>query len=183
MLNVQSPDRHTLSYRTRAKRSPEEHMPLYAYAAGPDDLEAVLAGLSDPDLDRTPARGQWTIRQIVDHVVEDDALWTMRMQVALARPGHTYRPDRCSGNGAGVESWLGAEEAVAPVVTLFRANRTHILTLLHHLPDVWDRYVTCIDAAEQDARTVTVGHAVWIQATHALKHITEIRELCCMHGR
>jgi hypothetical protein len=67
------------------------------------------------------------------------------------------------------------------VLTGFRANRTHILTLLHHLPDAWMWSVTLTPAAEQEAQTLTVGHMVGIQAAHALAHIEEIRLARRMH--
>src|SRR5918912_1986730 len=76
--------------RPLVPRSREELLALYA--RGPDDLEAALAGLSREDLDQAHW-GQWTIRQIVEHIVADDARWTMCMQVAVARPGYTCRDE------------------------------------------------------------------------------------------
>jgi hypothetical protein len=75
------------------------------------------------------------------------------------------------------------KHAIASAVTLFRANRTHMLALLHHLPDTWNRYVTLASAAEQDAQVLTVGYMVGLQATHALEHIDEIRQACRLHRR
>jgi hypothetical protein len=87
MLNVKAPRKYTRSMRPLVPRSCEEQVALYA--RGPDDLEPALAGLSREDLDQAPP-GQWTIRHIVEHVVANDAHWTMCMQVAVARPGYTY---------------------------------------------------------------------------------------------
>jgi hypothetical protein len=56
-----------------------------------------------------------------------------------------------------------------------------MLAVLHHLPAAWNRYVTFTRAAEQEAQTVTVGHMIWRQATHALDHIDEIRQARRMH--
>jgi DinB superfamily len=175
MLNVKDPGQYTRSVQPLVPRSREEQMALYA--RGPDDLEAALAGLSREDLDQ--ARwGQWTIRQIVEHVVADDAHWTMCMQVALARPGYTCGHEwfsrKRTGPWAGL--WDGTDPAIAPAVTLLRTNRTHMLAVLHHLPAAWNRYVTFTPVAEQEAQTLTVGHMIWLQATHALEHIDEIRQ-------
>jgi DinB superfamily len=180
MLNVKDAGKHTRGVQPLVPRSREEQLALYA--RGPDDLEAALAGLSREDLDQ--ARwGQWTIRQIVEHVVADDAHWTMCMQVALARPGYTCGHEwfsrKTTGPWAGL--WDGREPAIAPAVTLLRTNRTHMLAVLHHLPAAWNRYVTFTPAAEQEAQALTVGQMIWLQATHALEHIDEIRQARRMH--
>jgi hypothetical protein len=56
-----------------------------------------------------------------------------------------------------------------------------MLTVLHHLPDAWSRYVRFTRAAEQEAEMLTVEHMVWFQATHVLEHVDEIRLARCMH--
>jgi hypothetical protein len=176
MLNVEDTGKYTRGLRLLVQRSPQEHLALYAL--GPDEMEAVLAGLSRKDLDRAGV-GQRTIRQIVEHVVDDDARWTMCMQVALVKPRYCYGPEGVRGMGTGpwAGSWDGADP-LGSAMTLFRANRTHMLALLHHLPDTWNRYVRLTSAAQQDAQTLTVGHMVGLQATHALAHIEEIRQAC-----
>ena len=175
MLNVKDPGKYTCSVRPLVPRSREEQLALYA--RGPDDLEAALAGLSMEDLDKARS-GHWTIRQIVEHVVADDGRWTMCMQVAVARPGYTCGHEWFSRKrtepSAGL--WDGRVPAIAPAVTLLRTNRTHMLAVLHHLPAAWNRYVTFTHGAEQEAQTLTVGQMIWLQATHTLEHIDEIRQ-------
>jgi hypothetical protein len=180
MLNVKEPGQYTRSVRPVVPHSREEQLALYA--RGPDDLEAALAGLSSEDLDQARS-GQWTIRQIVEHVVADDARWTMCMQVAVARPGYSCGHEWFSRKRTGpwAALWDGKDPAIAPVVTLLRTNRTHMLAVLHHLPAAWNRYVTFAPAAEQEAQTLTVGQMIWLQATHAQEHIDEIRQARRMH--
>jgi len=176
MLNVKDPSGCTRSLQPLVHRSPEEQLALYA--RGPDELEAALAGLSREEFDQARA-GQRTIRQIVEHVVDDDARWTMCMQVALLRPGYTYEHDEWFSS-IRTETWAGScagtEHAIASAVTLLRTNRTHMAALLHHLPAAWDRSVTFTRVAEQEAQTLTVGQMVWLQATHAQEHIDQIRQ-------
>ena len=176
MLNVKDPGGCTRSLRPLVQRSPEEQLALYAL--GPDELEAALAGLPREEFDQARA-GQWTIRQIVEHVVDDDVRWTMCMQVALIMPGYTYGHAWFSSTRRG--SGAGGDRAIEPLVTLLRSNRTHMLAMLHHLPDAWTRYVRFTRTAEQEAQTLTVGQMVWLQATHALEHIEEIRLVRRMH--
>src|ERR671930_436355 len=106
MLNVKTPGTYTRRLRPLVPRSPEEQLALYA--RGPDDLEAALAGLSREDLDQVRS-GPWTIRQIVEHIVDDDARWTMCMQVALARPGYTFGPEWVHSHET--EPWAGTDHA------------------------------------------------------------------------
>jgi hypothetical protein len=177
MVTVKDPGDCTGSLAYLVPRLPEEHLALYA--RGPDELEAALAGLSSEDLDQARA-GQRTIRQIVEHVVAEDVRWTMCMQVALIRPGYTYGPEwfRSTRRGPGA----GREHALAPLVTLLRSNRAHMLALLHHRPDAWTRSVTVPCAAEeQGTQTLTVGQMIGLQARHALEHIDEIRLARRMH--
>jgi hypothetical protein len=180
MLNVKNPGTYTRSLRPLVPRSPEEQLVLYA--RGPEELEAALAGLSREDLDQARS-GQWTIRQIVEHVVDDDARWTMCMQVALVRPGYTYGHEWFSSKRTG--TWAGFADgrvpAIAPMVSCLRTNRTHMLAVLHHLPAAWNRYVTFTRAAEQEAQTLTMGQMIWLQAVHALEHVDEIGQARRMH--
>src|SRR4051794_14923306 len=113
MVTVQDPGKYTRSVWPLVPRSPEEQMGLYAQ--GPDDLAAVLAGLFSEDLDQARV-GQRTIRQIVEHVVDDDVRWTMCMQVALIMPGYTYGHAWFSSTRRG--SGAGGDRAIEPLVTL-----------------------------------------------------------------
>jgi DinB superfamily len=178
MLTVKDPGGSTRSWRPLAPRSPEEQLALYAQ--GPDELDAALAGLSSEDLDQM-RMGPWTIRQIVEHIVDDDVRWTMCMQVALIIPGYTYEHEGFSSTRRGPWAGAGREHAIAPLVTLLRSNRTHILAVLPHLPDAWTRYVRFTRATEQEAQMLTVGQMVWRQATHVLEHIDEIHLARCLH--
>ena len=47
------------------------------YIEGPKLLERALAGLTEADLDTAPAKGGWSIRQIVHHLADGDDLWKM----------------------------------------------------------------------------------------------------------
>ena len=175
MMTVKDAGKDTHSVRPLVPGLPEEQLALYA--RGPDDLEAALAGLSKEDLDQVRS-GPWTIRQIVEHIVDDDARWTMCMQVALARPGYTYSHEWFSSTRTGPQAGCGEgrDAAIAPVVTCLRTNRAHMLAVLHHLPAVWHGYVTFTRGAEQEAQTLSVGQMVWLQATHAQEHIDQIRQ-------
>ena len=60
------------------------------YANGPSQLEAVIAGLSEGQLDIAESDDTWTVRQIVHHVVDGDDLWKVFVKQAMANPGSTF---------------------------------------------------------------------------------------------
>ena len=56
---------------------------LARYASGPGQLEAAIEGLSPAELDLALDGDSWTIRQIVQHVVDGDDLWRVGIKAAL----------------------------------------------------------------------------------------------------
>ena len=56
---------------------------LALYADGPAQLEAVLMGLTESDLDLAQTSDSWTIRQIVHHLADGDDLWKTCIKAAL----------------------------------------------------------------------------------------------------
>lgn len=54
------------------------------YRAGADVLETVFAGLSDADLDRKPADGGWTAREIAHHCADSEMTAAIRLRKLLA---------------------------------------------------------------------------------------------------
>lgn len=60
---------------------------IHAYAAGPDLLEAAVAGISRDELDFTPGPEHWNIRENVVHVADTDLVAAARMRYVIAEPG------------------------------------------------------------------------------------------------
>jgi len=82
--------------------SPHERLALLA--AGADALAAALDGLSEADLDRSPAPGAWTIRQIVNHLADGETIWSIFLRMALGVPDASAQLEWYPGN----EAWAGA---------------------------------------------------------------------------
>ena len=47
-------------------------------------LEGLLIGLSDGDLDREPAEGEWSPRKVLEHIIQAEELFLSRVREALA---------------------------------------------------------------------------------------------------
>jgi hypothetical protein len=148
---------------------------LARYAAGPAQLEAAIAGLTEAELNLAQTADTWTIRQIVHHIVDGDDLWKVYIKIALGNSSGTFslqwywdKPQE-----AWVESWRYADRAIEPSLALFQANRQHVVQLLQHIPEAWERSIFIQWPEGQKVQT-TVGHIVEMQANHVLGHINDI---------
>jgi hypothetical protein len=155
---------------------------LADYAAAPDRLEAAVRGLSDAELDIAPAPGEWSIREIVHHVVDGDDLWKGCLKVALGSPGSLYVLEWYEGNEPWAASMDYVHRSVMPALPLFRANRAHIVQLMRELPDAWHRHIVLKWRFAPEGRDVTAGEIMQSQAEHALAHIDDILALRQAHG-
>lgn len=150
---------------------------LTQYAAGPDDLEDALRGLSEPDLDIALKEGKWTIRQLIHHIVDADALAKTMIIAALGNSGCTYDQRWYDTRNTFAETLDYANRPVAAAIALFRANRHHLEQLLRHLPEALDRYVNVKWEKEPEGKEVTVSYLVRGQTWHAEHHTDQIHEI------
>jgi uncharacterized damage-inducible protein DinB len=148
---------------------------LQQYADGPDLLESAITGLGDSELDAIRPQGGWSIRQIVHHIVDGDDVWKWCIKAALGNDGGEFsiawywvQPQE-----VWADRWAYSTRSVDVSLTLFRANRTHVLQLLSHVPDAWQRSLQ-FPTSDGDIKTVTVGDAVKIQAEHVPHHVEQI---------
>jgi hypothetical protein len=58
---------------------------LAQYHAAYRDLQALLIGLPDAELDRAPAAGEWPLRKVLDHIIEADGGFYGVIRYALER--------------------------------------------------------------------------------------------------
>lgn len=178
-LSVLGPDNYTFAFVKRAPREPESM--LAAYENAPAELKMVLAGLSEADLDLALAPGQWSMRQIIHHLAENETLFLMQMKTALAQSGSVYIRN-IYDQEMWPESLDYAGRPIEPSVALMKAVHNHIVQLLQHVPDYWERYVMvkAIDATDEGQKD-TVGHMLEAMAQHMWVHNAEIREIRRVH--
>jgi hypothetical protein len=155
---------------------------LTRYAAMPDGLEVVLAGLSESHLDLTRKADAWTIRQIVHHVVDADDATSIIIKAALGNPGCEYGLEWYDPRNTWAETLVYSSRAIEPAIVLLHANHQHIKQLLHHIRDGWERYVMLKRFVSSEATKMTVGQLIHSQTNHASHHIEQIRETRGVHG-
>jgi hypothetical protein len=156
---------------------------IATYADGPNQLETAIAGLSEGELDIAESDATWTIRQIVHHVADGDDIWKVFIKRVIGNPGVEFDLQWywAMPQDEWVKSWAYASREIGPSLALFRANRGHIVQLLEHMPEVWERslLVRWSDGEEEE---VKVAWVVNMQAEHVLGHVDDIRRVRQVHG-
>lgn len=150
------------------------------YAAGPAQLERAVAGLRDADLDAPPARGGWTIRQIVHHIADGDDLWKLGIKAALGNEQGEFTLEWywVVPQDLWAERWAYAARPIEVSLALFEASRAHVTQLLTHVPGAWDRSIAVRRPGGESTRT-TVAAIVEMQADHLDHHV---RRILAMRG-
>jgi hypothetical protein len=148
---------------------------LARYAEGPVQLENAIKGLAESDLDLAPSQGGWSIREIVHHIADGDDLWTSCIKIALGNEEAEFHLDWywAIPQTTWASSWAYASRSVSPSLELLRATRTHVLELLAHRADAWERSVAIREPNGQVTR-LSVGSVVEMQANHLLHHVDRI---------
>ncbi len=155
---------------------------IASYADGPNQLEVAIAGLSEKELDTAESDGTWTIRQIVHHVADGDDIWKVFIKRAIGNPGGEFDLQWywAMPQDEWVKSWAYAGREIGPSLALFRANRGHIVQLLQHIPEVWERSLL-VRWADGEEEEVKVGWVVKMQAEHVPGHVDDIRRARQVH--
>jgi hypothetical protein len=162
--------------------NPNETLALYA--DGPAKLEAILNGLTESDLDLARTPDTWTIRQITHHIVDGDDIWKTCIKAALGNSDGVFSLqwywDKPQMEWA--ENWIYSNRPIGTSLALFRANRLHILELIQHTPNVWEKSVRIKTPRNEESR-ITIGEVLEIQAPHVVEHVADIRTILRAHGR
>jgi uncharacterized damage-inducible protein DinB len=157
---------------------------LAQYANGPAQLEAVLSGLSESDLNLSQSTASWTIRQIVHHIVDGDDIWKTCIKAALGNSEGLFslqwyweKPQT-----EWAENWQYANRSIETSMLLFRANRYHIIELVQQTPNAREKSIRIKTPRNEEAR-ITIGEVLEIQAPHVFEHITDIQTILRKHNR
>lgn len=144
------------------------------YAAGADELDHAVVGLTAEQLDLSLEAGKWSIREQVLHLIDLEQVAVHKVKFALAEPSRTFQ-----GNRFSQDDWCaGLDYRNRPIdaeVQLFRALRQHILGLCEHLPGALQRTVITKDREE------TVAKLLKMMAGHAKHHIRAVHRIRELH--
>ena len=153
----------------------EESAVLARYAEGPEQLERALEGLDEAGLDARVSQDGWSVRQVVHHIVDGDDLWKLCIKSALGNEDGEFTLGwyRAQSQDVWADRWRYSARSVDVSLALFRATRDHIVQLLEHVPDAWQRSIR-VRTPDGQTERVTVGTVIQMQADHAVHHIGQI---------
>jgi uncharacterized damage-inducible protein DinB len=148
------------------------------YMEGPELLRRTLADLNEADLDTAPAEGGWTIRQIVHHIADGDDLWKTCIKQALGNEEAEFTLDwyRALSQDNWADHWAYAQRPVDVSLALLKAARDHVMQLLEHVADGWNKSAGFREPNGEIVR-VPVGFIIEMQADHVLHHIKRIKTI------
>ncbi|MDX1615400.1 MAG: DinB family protein [Candidatus Promineifilaceae bacterium] len=115
---------------------------LGQYHAAFRDLQAVLLGVKEADFERPPAQDEWTLRQIVEHIIQADTLFFTLVHHARRQQQAGIEPSRIKA-----EDWtalIGTEESLATLLetaaptVILDFYETHHGRVLRELADLTD---------------------------------------------
>jgi hypothetical protein len=155
---------------------------LARYAEGINQLDEVLAGLSESDFDLSRDQGKWTIRQIVHHIVDAEDTWETFIKAALGNPGCTVDMNWYIIDNKCAQPLDYTHRPITDGVELFRAIRRHIVELVNYLPGARERSAAVSWSGIADGKTFKVGDVIGFQNDHLEHHVKQIRETREKHG-
>jgi len=152
---------------------------LQAYAAGPERIRRVLAGLMDADLIARPRPGKWSIQEIAAHVTDSELIGAGRIRLTYAQPGGNlafYNQDVwCQALGyqnfdsAGLDVILQLFEALrATTARIFRAANE----------EDWRK-----TGVHREFGHVTLRHLLELYADHSERHLEQILQIRELLGK
>lgn len=137
------------------------------YAAGAAEVDAALQGITDDELDRAPADGGWTARQVAHHLADSEAMAYTRLRRLIA-------DDEPRIEGYDEPAWarrLHYDRPIAESVAVVHAVRAASLALLRALSDEeWGRR-----GAHSESGAYGVDDWLAIYAAHPHDHADQIR--------
>lgn len=139
-----------------------EHLPL--------NLEAVIGGLNERQLDTPYRPGGWTVRQVVHHLPDSHLNSYQRYRLALTEERPLIKP---YDEAAWAELPDAKAAPIAPSLSLLRALHDRWVTLLRSLSeDQWQRTFVHPERGE-----VKLDATLALYAWHCRHHVAHIRNL------
>uniref|UniRef100_Q01XR5 DinB-like domain-containing protein n=1 Tax=Solibacter usitatus (strain Ellin6076) TaxID=234267 RepID=Q01XR5_SOLUE len=139
--------------------------PLSVIAATAQALADRSAGLSTEALNRAPAPGKWSFRQIVCHLADTEIAFGFRLRQALAEPNHVIQPfDQ--------DRWAERYEAydLPAALALFTTLRKWNLLLLQRVGEK----ELALPVSHPERGAMTFRTIVETMAGHDLNHLAQL---------
>ena len=157
------------------QKSPGDLELIDTYKRAPLELSQAIAGLSDFELDKTRAKGKWSIREIVHHIIDCDMNYFQINRYALADSGSKFLFNEFDSH-VWNQKMNYNNRPVSLEVKLFSTMREYIAYLCNSLPNSMDRVLV------HELGKATVRDAIKHDIQHAAHHIEQILETRRIHN-
>jgi uncharacterized damage-inducible protein DinB len=145
-----------------------DNKPMEVIAATPGKLAVILKSLSDEQINRAPAPGKWSMREILCHMADCEIVFAFRIRQTLAQPEHVIQPfdqDDWARTYAAYTAHMALE-----VFTTVRNWNTVLIQCLP--PEAFSRVVTHPERGAMTLQTIveTIGG-------HDINHLRQIEAI------
>lgn len=146
----------------------ERQVAIQKIAALPAQLEAVIAGRTDADLNKNYGPGKWTARQVIHHLADAHIQAFVRMRLVATTDRPTLQPYDQDTWAKLPDSCTGPLE---PSLEMLRGTQARMAAFLGALPvEAFDR-----TAFHPERGSMTLDDLVRIYSGHGEKHLGHIR--------
>jgi predicted NBD/HSP70 family sugar kinase len=141
---------------------------LARYRDGADEVSAALEDITDEELDRRPAPGDWTAREVVHHLADSEATAYVRLRRLIAED----EPLIQGYDEPEYARRLHYDRPIDSSLAVLRAVRQASLDLLESLSETeWAR-----TGRHSESGPYSVDRWLEIYASHSHDHANQIRE-------
>ncbi len=147
-----------------------------AYERGPAKVRAAVAGLTREELTARPGPGDWSIHEVVVHLLDSDFISIDRMKRMLTEDTPTLL---YADETAYVQRLFPHDQDLEDALTLLEAGRRQWARVLRRLPpEAFGRA-----GNHNRAGRVTVGHYVESYVRHIDDHLEFVRKKWAKLGK
>lgn len=149
------------------QRNPEEILSILEKI--PAQVEEWVRGVNDHLLSKRASQEEWSVKEIVGHIIEVERLLLKRVKTIMEAQGIPELPATVPPwelqEGKGYEDWQ-----VSELVGQLKANRSGTLAFLSHLKDDdWTR-----EGSNQGSPVSILDLGTWL-ANHDVGHVAQIK--------
>ena len=131
-------------------------------------LDQLISPLSETQIDRAPAPGKWSIREIAAHLADCEIVFSFRLRQTLSENHSQIQP---FDQGIWAERYAAYDFASA--MMLFQAARNWNLKLLATVSDEDHRRLT----THPERGTITFWTIVETMAGHDINHLRQVERI------
>lgn len=157
---------------------------LEEYCQLPEELEAVIAGLKESELDLRKG-DEWSIREYICHLVEGEQLWQINLRMILGLNGAefpmTWYPEHSQIEWS--QLWAYNKRCAQVMLDQYRADTQYLVDILKNLPNVvWEHYGRITWPGYDEESRYSVRDIVEMHLEHLEVHAEDIRTIRALHG-